>query len=324
MSAFRPRIPDKSQGVLLPHSSDLTIPSRPMDWDKLRIFHAVADAGSFTHAGRELGLSQSAVSRQISALELELRVPLFHRHARGLILTEQGELLYRTAHEVFTKLAAAQTRLMDSKEKPSGNLRLTMTLGLGSVWLTPRIGEFMELYPEISIEVLLDDRELDLGMREADIAIRLRRPVQPDLIQRKLFTVHHHIYASPEYIRRRGRPRTISDLDDHVILAFGVAPTYLANVNWLEHAGRPPGNPRAAALKINSAYGLRRAVESGVGIASLPDYIVGRDTPLVQILPEAEVPEFDTYLVYPEELKASKRVAVFRDFIVSKAREWSF
>ncbi len=295
-----------------------------MDWDKLRIFHAVADAGSFTHAGHELGLSQSAVSRQISALEHELRVPLFHRHARGLILTEQGELLYRTAHDVFTKLASAQTRLMDSKDKPSGNLRLTTTVGLGTIWVTPRLNEFIELYPEINVELLLDDRELDLGMREADIAIRLRRPVQPDLIQRRLFTVHHHIYASPDYIRRHGMPRTLEDLDNHIVLAFGTAPSYLADVNWLEMAGREPGNPRRPALRINNVYGLRRAVESGIGIASLPDYIVGRDSNLVQLLREAEVPEFDTYLVYPEELKTSKRVAVFRDFVISKAKEWSF
>ncbi|MGF7159835.1 DNA-binding transcriptional LysR family regulator [Rhodoligotrophos appendicifer] len=308
----------------LPATTDIPASARPMDWDKLRIFHAVADAGSFTHAGRDLGLSQSAVSRQISALEADLRVPLFHRHARGLILTEQGELLYRTAHEVFTKLAAAQTRLMDSKDKPSGHLRLTTTVGLGSVWLTPRIGEFMELYPEISVELMLDDRELDLGMREADIAIRMRRPVQPDLIQRKLFTVHYHLYAAAEYVRRHGAPRTVSELDDHMVLAFGHAPTYLANVNWLEHAGRPPGSPRASVLRINNVYGLRRAVEAGVGIASLPDYAVGRDSGLIQVIPEAEVPEFDTYLVYPEELKTSKRVAVFRDFIVTKAKEWQF
>ena len=108
-----------------------------MDWDKLRIFHTVADAGSFTHAGHDLGLSQSAVSRQISALEQDLKVPLFHRHARGLILTEQGEVLYRTAHDVFAKLAATRTRLADSKDKPTGELRVTTTVGLGSVWLTP-------------------------------------------------------------------------------------------------------------------------------------------------------------------------------------------
>lgn len=299
-------------------------PDRPMDWDKLRIFHVVADAGSFTHAGRELGLSQSAVSRQISTLEQELRVPLFHRHARGLILTEQGELLYRTAHEVFTRLAAARTRLMDSKEKPSGTLRLTTTVGLGSVWLTPWLGDFLELYPEINVELLLDDRELDLAMREADIAIRLRRPVQPDLIQRKLFTVHHHIYASSDYIRRFGMPRTLADLDRHRIVSFGSAPAYLANVNWLEIAGRGAGEARRPALRINNVYGLSQAVKGGIGIALLPDYIVGRDSGLVRVLLDAEVPDYDTYLVYPEELKSSKRIAVFRDFIGARAKEWSF
>ena len=295
-----------------------------MDWDKLRIFHAVADAGSFTHAGHELSLSQSAVSRQISALEDGLNVPLFHRHARGLILTEQGEVLYRTAHEVFTKLSAAQTRLMDSKEKPSGELRITTTVGLGSVWLTPRLKEFTELYPQIAVTLLLDDNELDLAMREADVAIRLRRPTQPDLIQRKLFTVHHHLYASIDYVKKNGIPKSLEDLDKHRILIFGQTPTYLTSVNWLESVGRPDGDPRSVALRINSAYGLRRAVQSGIGIASLADYIVAADGNLVQIDLPVETPEFDTYFVYPEELKETKRVTVFRDFIVSKAKEWSF
>jgi DNA-binding transcriptional LysR family regulator len=296
----------------------------PMDWDRLRIFHAVADAGSFTHAGHELGLSQSAVSRQISALEQELNVPLFHRHARGLILTEQGEMLYRTAHDVFTKLAAAQARLMDSKDKPTGELRITTTVGLGSVWLTPRIAEFIDLYPEISVVLLLEDRELDLSMREADVAIRLRRPVQPDLIQRKLFTVHHHLYASPDYVRRKGLPKILADLDGHNILTFGSTTSFFTNINWLETAGKADGDDRRPILKVNNAYGLRRAVEAGLGIASLPDYIVGNDSPLVQIQLPAETPEFDTYFVYPEELRDSKRVGVFRDFLVSKAKEWSF
>jgi DNA-binding transcriptional LysR family regulator len=125
-----------------------------MDWDKLKVFHVVADAGSFTHAGETLGLSQSAVSRQISALEQELKVPLFHRHARGLILTEQGELLFRTAHDVFMKLETVRTMLADSKEKPNGELRITTAVGLGSYWLSSRIGEFLDLYPGIRIQLL--------------------------------------------------------------------------------------------------------------------------------------------------------------------------
>jgi DNA-binding transcriptional LysR family regulator len=295
-----------------------------MDWDKLRIFHAVADAGSFTHAGHELNLSQSAVSRQISALEEDLRVPLFHRHARGLILTEQGEVLYRTAHDVFTKLAAAKARLMDSREKPSGELRVTTTVGLGSIWLTPRLKEFMELYPDIQVQMLLEDEELDLSMREADVAIRLRMPTQPDLIQRKLFTVHHHIFASTDYVKKHGIPKSLEELDKHKVLIFGTSASYLSNLSVLQTAGRAEGDPRSVALRVNNAYGLRRAVQAGSGIAVLADYLVAPDMNLVQIDLPVETPEFETYFVYPEELKETKRVTAFRDFIVAKAREWSF
>ncbi len=295
-----------------------------MDWDKLRIFHAVADAGSFTHAGHDLLLSQSAVSRQVSALEDDLHVTLFHRHARGLILTEQGEVLYRTAHEVFTKLAAAKTRLMDSKEKPSGELRITTTVGLGSVWLTPRITEFIDLYPDIKVSLMLEDSELDLSMREADVAIRLRRPTQPDLIQRKLFTVHHHVYASTDYVKRHGIPKSVEDLDKHRIVTFGETEGYLTNLNWLETIGREESSPRKYALRVNNAYGVRRAVQAGAGIGSVADYMVAPDMNLVLIDLPLEAPQFDTYFVYPEELKETKRVTAFRDFIVGKAKEWSF
>src|SRR5579885_3564309 len=167
-----------------------------MDWDKLRVFHAVAEAGSFTHAGEALNLSQSAVSRQISALEESLSVPLFHRHARGRILTEQGELLFRTAREVFAKLSMAEGLISESKDRPKGPLKVTTTVALGSTWLTPRIKEFLELYPEIELTLVLDDGELDLSMRQADIAIRMAPPRQPDLIQRQLMQVHAHLFST--------------------------------------------------------------------------------------------------------------------------------
>ena len=162
-----------------------------LDWDKLRVFHAVAEAGSFTRAGEALNLSQSAVSRQVSSLEESLNVTLFHRHARGLIVTEQGELLFRTVREVFAKLAMAEAQLTESRERPKGTLKVTATIGLGSTWLAPRIGEFIEIYPDVSVDLVLEDRELDLSMREADVAIRLLPPRQPELIQR------HSVAALP-------------------------------------------------------------------------------------------------------------------------------
>jgi DNA-binding transcriptional LysR family regulator len=296
-----------------------------MDWDKVRIFFAAAEAGSFTHAGGSLGLSQSAVSRQVSALEGELKVPLFHRHARGLILTEQGELLFRTAREVLQKLEDTRAKLTDSREKPNGDLRITANVGLGTHWLTPRLGEFLDLYPEITLQVNLTDDELDLGMREADVALRLRQPVQGDLIQRRLFTVHFHAYASPEYLRRRGAPRSVQELDLHRLLMFGgTLPNYLIAINWHMTAGRDSRDARAPAYVTNNMTGLLRACQRGFGIAVLPDYIVEPDSGLQQILPSETLPELDCYLAYTEELKGLARVQVFRDFLVSKAQRWSF
>jgi DNA-binding transcriptional LysR family regulator len=296
-----------------------------MDWDKLRIFHAAAQAGSFTHAGEQLNMSQSAVSRQVSALEQDLGVSLFHRHARGLILTEQGEHLFEAANEVFVKLESVRSTLTESSEKPSGMLRVTTTVALGSTWLTQRIHEFLELYPEVRLHLILDDGELDLAMRQADVAIRLRQPVQPDLIQRKLFTVHYHVFASPAYVARHGEPKTLDDLDQHRIVTFGVpVPPGIRDVNWLEIAGRPPGSPREAAVRINNIYAIKTAVERGAGIAILPDYMIEPNSPLVRLLPDAEVPTFDTFYVYPAELKNSARVNVFRDFLLAKGQSWTY
>ncbi len=295
------------------------------DWDKLRVFLAAAEAGSFTHAGDKLHLSQSAISRQVSSLEQDIGVALFNRHARGLVLTEQGELLYRTAHEVFMKLENVKTRLTEAKELPSGLLRITTTVGLGSGWLTDRINEFMGLYPDIKLELIFTNEELDLIMREADCAIRLRQPQQPDLIQRRLFIVHFHVFAAPSYLNQYGKPGSVEELDNHRLVTFGgTAPTHLADVNWLLTAGRSDGTPRIPALQINDILSIKRAVQRGAGIAVLPDYTVGPDAGLVQLLPETEVPSFDTYFCYPEAMRNQAKMNVFRDFLIAKARSWSF
>ncbi len=296
-----------------------------MDWDKIRIFHAAAAAGSFTHAGESLGLSQSAVSRQVSALEQDLKLPLFHRHARGLILTEQGELLYRTASELVLKLEHTRSRLSDSKEKPNGELKITANVGLGKHWLTPRLGEFLDNYPDIKIQLILTDDELDLAMREADVALRLAQPTQGDLIQRRLFTVHFHAFASVEYIRKHGAPKSVEELDQHRLMAFGGGlPPYLVDLNWHLKVGRDVKEPREPRMTINNLPALLRAVESGLGIGVFPDYLVDSSKDLTQILASETMPELDCYLVYAEELKGVARVQVFRDFVVNKAQRWNF
>ncbi|HLS68416.1 MAG TPA: LysR family transcriptional regulator [Kiloniellales bacterium] len=296
-----------------------------MDWDKLRIFHAVAEAGSFTHAGEVLNLSQSAVSRQISALEDSLQVPLFHRHARGLILTEQGEMLYRTAHEVFIKLSTAEARLTESRERPKGPLKVTTSVAFGSMWLAPRMQGFLDLYPEIQMHLILDDRELDLSMRQADVAIRLSPPRQPDLIQRHLLTMHVHAYAAPAYLKKHGLPNRQSDLDRHRLIVYGqdVRPP-VSEVNWLLGVGMEENRLRQPALVVNNVYGIMQAVAAGAGIGALPEYMLQEESGLVQILPDLEGPRIDAYFVYPEELRGTHRVEVFRDFLLHQVAQSKF
>ena len=292
-----------------------------MDWDKLRVFHAVAEAGSFTHAGETLGLSQSAVSRQIGALEETLNLPLFHRHARGLILTEQGELLFRTAREIFSKLAMTEALLSESRDRPTGHLKITTPMAFGTVWLTPCLKEFMDIYPEIHVSLLLVDGELDLAMREADVAIWMLPPKQDDLISRHLLTVNFNIYASPDYVKRRGMPQNVEELDDHNIIVYGESARFappFPSANWLLEVGADPLRPRRPILEINNIYAINRAVRAGIGIAALPDYMNQEADNLVQLLPGLVGPTMDAYFVFPEEMRNSKRITVFRDFLLHK------
>ncbi len=289
-----------------------------MDWDKLRVFHAVAEAGSFTHAGDTLNLSQSAVSRQISALEDNLQVSLFHRHARGLILTEQGESLNRTVRDVFAKLAMTEALLTESKEKPTGRLKVTTTVGFGSHWLASRVGGFLATYPDVTITLLLDDSDLDLAMREADVAIRMHTPKQPDLVQRHLMTIRWNISASDEYLAKHGTPVRPEELDDHALVLFGDYRPPIADINWLAQAGRRAGTPRRAVLEVNSMHAMAQAVRNGVGIAALPTWMNEETEGLRTILPDLKPPKVDVFFVYPEELRNSKRVAVFRDFLLAE------
>lgn len=296
-----------------------------MDWDKIRLFYEVVNAGNFTRAGEKLGVNQSSISRQISALEHELKVPLFHRHPRGLVLTEHGDVLFRAAQDIRLRLDETRQRLTETSERPAGDLRVTATVGIGGIWLARRITEFLDLYPEVRIQLILTNDELDLAMREADIAIRLRLPAQPDLIQRRLFTIQYHAYAAHTYIERCGEPETIADLDNHSILCLGGdQPSFILDLHRLTTLGRNPRDPRPSRLVVNDSLALRQAIENGAGIGMAPDYAMSTNPRVKQVLRDEEMPTLDSYLVYPEEMRSVARVQVFRDFLVSKAQRWDF
>ena len=296
-----------------------------MDWDKLRIFHAAAEAGSFTHAGEALRMSQSAVSRQVSALEKELNVALFHRHARGQVLTEQGEMLFGTASEIMNKLSTAETLLSDTTTKPTGDLKITAPVGLGSVWVTQRLREFLELYPDIRIELVLTDEQLAIAMRAADVAIWVSEPQQSELIRRPLFNMKLHDFASTQYVRRHGTPQSIAALDGHPIISMSGTPAaHLSTIHGLDTAGLDGRPPRKPVFVANNIIALKYAIRAGIGIGLIPDYLTEEETDLVPVLRETQLPTLPIYFVYPEELKTAKKVQVFRDFLVAKARQWQY
>ena len=296
-----------------------------MDWDKLKIFHAVAQAGSFTNATINLNLSQSAISRQIQSLEQDLKVQLFERHARGLTLTENGEYVFKTAHEVISKLKDVETTLRDKKNKPSGKLVITTVRSFGTHWLTPRIQEFMNLNPEIDIELIFDDKELDLSTREADIGIWMRRPKQLNYIQKKLIDSNYHLYGSTKYLEKKGYPKSTNDLNKHKFISYGKgAPSPVFNPDWALKLGIKDNKKRKPIMKVNSVMGLLLAVESGVGLAALPDYITFNVPNITKVLPHLEGPRSEAHFVYPQSLKNVARIVSFRNFLYSKISEWKF
>lgn len=287
-----------------------------MDWDKLRVFHAVANAGSLTHAGDMLHLSQSAISRQIRGLEEQLQATLFHRHARGLLLTEQGELLYDATRAMSKRLNAAAARIRDSKDEVSGELRITATQGFGTLWLAPRLGRLFAAHPNLSVQMILTEAVLDLPMREADVAIRMSSPQQADLIRRPLMNTTMRLYASASYLARHGAPESPSDLAGHRIIAYAPdSPQPHEAADWL--AKDLAVEPRLS-LSINSYPGVLRAAQEGHGIAILPDYLTREWAGLEHVLPQEASPPISLFFTYPEELRHSKRVIAFRDFVVAE------
>ncbi len=290
----------------------------PVDWAKLRLFDTVADAGSFTEAARRLHMSQPALSRQIAGLEESVGAKLFHRHARGLVLTHEGEQLHDSTRDVSERIERTIMGIEASRERPTGEVRLATTVSFGSTWLARHMGEFLALYPDIAVQLVLADEETDLSRREADCAIRFHAPHQSDLIRKALAPVHYRICGSPAYFERYGEPTSLEDLAHHRIVAYGpTAPSLIRGVNWLTEAG-DSGGTHAPVLTINNIFGILQAVETGVGLAVLPSYLVQFSDKVRVVLPDAPAPMFRTYFCYPSELRRSVRIGVLRDFLAAR------
>ena len=295
-----------------------------MDWDKLKSFNEVALCKSISKASVKLNISQSSLSRQIQDLESDLNTLLFIRHQKGVILTEQGENLLNAVNKISNSISDFEKKLIDKKIKPSGKLTVNTTVGFGSTWLTPRINKFINKYPQMDISLFISDEEVDLTSRTADIAVRVKKPTQANLIFKKFVNFNNHIYGSSDYLQENGIPRNISDLDKHSLICFGSGlPSPISNIDWILKIGKDKGK-RLPKFRVNSIYGISLAVENGAGLASLPDYMVADKPHLVRVLPNLEGPSYQTYFVYTEEFKNDRRLEVFRDFLYEEAKDWNY
>ena len=295
-----------------------------MDWNKLKSFYLVALCKSISKASKKLNISQSAISRQIQDLEWDLNTSLFMRHQKGVTLTEQGENLYSTVHDINSSISDFEQKLLDKKTKPTGKLTINTTIGFGSTWLTPRINKFTDQYPEMEISILMSDEEVDLSSRSADLAVRVKKPTQANLISKKFVNFHNHIYGSYDYLQANGIPKSVNDLDKHSLICYGTGlPSPISNIDWILKIGKESGK-RKSKFRVNSIYGISLAIEKGAGLASLPDYMVSEKPNLVRVLPNLEGPSYQTYFVYTEAFKNDRRLEVFRDFLYNESKDWHY
>ena len=181
----------------------------------------------------------------------------------------------------------------------------------------------MRLNPEVEIELIFEDKELDLSTRQADIGIFMRRPKQLNYIQKKLIDLKYFIYGSNKYLEKHGMPKTIADLNKHKFISFGKgAPSPVYNPDWALKLGMHDGKKRKPIMKVNSVMGLLLAVEAGVGLAALPEYLVSNSRNIIKVLPKSEGPITEAHFVYPQSLKNTARVTAFRNFLFSKIGDW--
>jgi DNA-binding transcriptional LysR family regulator len=294
---------------------------KKLDWEKLKSFHSVSNFKNITQAAESLNISQPALSRKIQDLEYQVGHKLFIRTHRELILTEQGEILLAAAEKMITDVETARTLIQDESKEPQGILRIATTSALANLWISKFVPEFLKQYPKMKLTIIGNDQELDLSIRQADVAIRPYLECYPDLEQIFLVTFHLGMYASSQYLKEFGVPKTPEDLDHHRLIVFGEHSVHpYGNINWLLKVGSSQQHPREPYMCINSSQGLLWAAEAGLGIASLSQEYANENPDLIRILPDIETPSIDFYYVYPPQFKTSGRVTAFGEFLTKKLK----
>lgn len=291
-----------------------------MNLNDLSIFMQVVQKGSFADTARDNDLDPSKVSRIISALEDELGYRLFHRTTRTLSLTQAGQLTYEQMHDPLDEMNAIIDRARASTHKLSGNLRLTTSIALGERWLVPRLGKFYEQYPDIKLELILDDRAIDLVDQRIDLALRLAPQKQSDLITTRIMHANYHVVASQEYLKKHSDIVSPQDLKNAKIVTFPYA-DYRQQWKFRSPNGEMDTIPVAPHIIISNALAIRRTVLEGQGIALLSDWLIGNDLAsgnLVDVFPDYQISaeNFDegVWLTYPSKRYMPSNTRALIDF----------
>ncbi|OJW46997.1 MAG: hypothetical protein BGO67_09885 [Alphaproteobacteria bacterium 41-28] len=289
-----------------------------LDWDKLKSFYVVALNESFTKASLQMNLTQSALSRQISTIEYQLKSQLFIRGADKLSLTSKGKILFDAVSKMIEQIKIARSLIEEEDSNPRGKLTIATTHAFANIWLLEHVSDFIHLYPNIDLSITLEDNLDHLYSKHYDVVIGVSAPSSFHFVHEKLFTRPIGLYASEEYLKKFGTPKVLNDLDHHRLISFGDRIDHPYNiVDWFLRAGCELGKIRKPFLEINSFYGKIKLAETGVGIITLANNNPAiKKLGLIRVLPEIDGPIVETFYNFSKSLENSKRVRVLKDFLM--------
>lgn len=295
-----------------------------LDLKQLSAFYYVSKTKSFVLAEEKLGIKQSWISRLITDLENNLGIPLLERHHGTVTLTSEGEVLFEAVGNLLFEANVVESLMHERPNNIEGKLNIITTVGHSS-WLVHYVPEFLKKFPSLRINIIGNDDNLDFRAQNADVAIRPFIPESPDLIHVYLLSYPLGLFASHQYLQQYGTPKSPQDLDKHRLIAFSKDKKIpFGNVDWHLKLGTKDGHSREPYFQVNSALGLARAAQLGLGIISISKFQeVSKDCELIEVLPDVEGPMVDVHYIYPKKLKHIKRITVFGEYMVEVLKKES-
>jgi len=284
------------------------------------VFAQVVDSGSFTAAAERLSLSKSVVSKYVTRLEDRLGARLLNRTTRRLSLTEVGRAFYERSQRGLQEIQEAEAEVSRLQGEPCGTLRINAPMSFGVLHIAPAIPEFLSRYPELAVDMSLDDRTVDVISGGFDVSVRIADLPDSSLIARRVGPCRHAVVASPEYLERRGQPRAPEELRHHNVITYQYQES-AQEWHFRAPGGKPISVPVSGSIRMNNSMALREALLNGAGIARIPTFVVGQDIKegtLRAIFTNYETLEVSIYLVFAQRQHLAPKVRAFVEFIAKR------